>query len=98
KAEGFLSSMMSRLLAVVEAYPDLKANQTIGSLMEELTSTENKISFARQAYNDSVTDYNVRREQFPSSIISSSFNFQAAELLESVNNAKEREAPQVAFT
>lgn len=98
KAEGFLSSMMSRLLAVVEAYPDLKANQTIGSLMEELTSTENKISFARQAYNDSVTDYNVRREQFPSSIISSSFNFQAAELLESVNNAREREAPQVAFT
>ena len=90
--------MMSRLLAVVEAYPDLKANQTIGSLMEELTSTENKISFARQAYNDSVTDYNVRREQFPSSIIASSFNFQAAELLESVNNAREREAPQVAFT
>ena len=98
KAEGFLSSVMSRLLAVVESYPDLKANQTISSLMEELTSTENKISFARQAYNDSVTDYNVRREQFPSSVIATSFNFQAAELLQSVNNANEREAPQVALT
>jgi len=98
KAEGFLSNMMSRLLAVVEAYPDLKANRTIGYLMEELTSTENKISFARQAYNDTVTDYNVRREQFPPSIIASSFNFQAAELLESVDQPDERKAPQVSFT
>ena len=97
KAEGFLSTMMSKLLAVVESYPDLKANRTIGYLMEELTSTENKISFARQAYNDSVTDYNIRREQFPSSIIATSFNFQAAELLEAVDNAVERKAPEVSF-
>ncbi|MEN6373298.1 MAG: LemA family protein [Smithella sp.] len=97
KAEGFLSNMMSRLLAVVEAYPDLKANRTISYLMEELTSTENKISFARQSYNDSVTDYNIRREQFPSSIIATSFNFQAAELLEAVEDAVERKAPEVSF-
>ncbi|NTW76244.1 MAG: LemA family protein [Syntrophaceae bacterium] len=97
-AEGFLSSMMSRLLAVVESYPDLKANQTIGSLMEELTSTENKISFARQAYNDSVADYNTRREQFPASIITNSFNFHAAQLLEAVEIAEERKAPKVSFT
>src|SRR5664280_510874 len=81
QAEGFLSTMMGKLLAVVESYPDLKANQTISSLTEELTSTENKISFARQAYNDSVADYNTRREQFPASIIATSFNFQTAQLL-----------------
>ncbi len=97
KAEGFLSSMMSRLLAVVEAYPDLKANRTISYLMEELTSTENKISFARQAYNDSATDYNIRCEQFPASIIAPSFNFQAAELLGAVENAVERKPPEVSF-
>jgi len=98
QAEGFLSTMMGKLLAVVESYPDLKANQTISSLMEELTSTENKISFARQAYNDSVADYNTRREQFPASIIAGSFNFQTAQLLEAVENAEERKAPKVSFT
>lgn len=98
RAEGFLSTMMGKLLAVVEAYPDLKANATINSLMEELTSTENRISFARQAYNDSVADYNTSREQFPASIIADSFNFQAARLLESVENADERKAPKVSFT
>jgi LemA protein len=98
QAEGFLSTMMGKLLAVVESYPDLKANQTISSLTEELTSTENKISFARQAYNDSVADYNTRREQFPASIIATSFNFQTAQLLEAVENAEERKAPKVSFT
>jgi LemA protein len=98
KAEGLLSTVMGKLLAVVEAYPDLKANQTINRLMEELTSTENKISFARQAYNDNVADYNTSREQFPASIIADSFNFQSARLLEAVENADERKAPRVSFT
>lgn len=98
QAEGLLSTVMGKLLAVVESYPDLKANQTISSLMEELTSTENKISFARQAYNDNVADYNTRREQFPASIIADSLNFQAARLLEAVENPEERKAPKVSFT
>lgn len=97
KAEGFLNTVMGKLLAVVESYPDLKANQTISSLMEELTSTENKISFARQAYNDSVADYNTRREQFPASLIAGSYNFQSAQLLESIETAEERKAPKVSF-
>jgi len=97
QAEGFLSTMMGKLLAVVESYPDLKANQTISSLMEELTSTENKISFARQAYNDSVADYNTRREQFPASIIATSSNFQVARLLEAIETSEERKAPKVSF-
>jgi LemA protein len=97
QAEGFLSTVMGKLLAVVESYPDLKANQTISSLMEELTSTENKISFARQAYNDNVADYNTRREQFPGSVIAGSFNFQAAQLLESIETAEERKVPKVSF-
>jgi LemA protein len=98
RAEGFLGTVMGKLLAVVEAYPDLKANQTISRLMEELTSTENKISFARQAYNDNVADYNTSREQFPASIIADSFNFQSARLLEAVENVDERKAPRVSFT
>lgn len=98
KAEGFLNTMMGKLLAVVESYPDLKANQTISSLMEELTSTENKISFARQAYNDSVADYNTRREQFPASLIAGSYNFQSARLLESIESTEERKAPRVSFS
>jgi LemA protein len=98
QAEGVLGGVMGKLLAVVESYPDLKANQTIKQLMEELTSTENKISFARQAYNDMVADYNTSREQFPDSIIANSFNFQSAEFLEAVENAEERKAPKVSFT
>jgi len=82
----------------VESYPDLKANKTISDLMEELTSTENKISFARQAYNDAVTFYNTKREQFPNNVISSTFNFQTAALLETVEKAEERTAPKVSFT
>jgi LemA protein len=97
QAEGVLGSVMGKLLAVVESYPDLKANQTINQLMEELTSTENKISFARQAYNDNVADYNTSREQFPNSIVANSFNFQAAQLLEAVESADERKAPKVSF-
>jgi LemA protein len=98
QAEGVLGSVMGKLLAVVESYPDLKANQTINQLMEELTSTENKISFARQAYNDNVADYNTSREQFPNSIVANSFNFQAAQLLEAVESAEERKAPKVSFS
>ncbi len=97
QAEGILGGAMGKLIAVVESYPDLKANQTISQLMEEITSTENKISFARQAYNDVVADYNTNREQFPNSIIANSFNFQAANLLESVENPEERKAPKISF-
>src|SRR6267143_6124288 len=79
-AEGSLTGALGRLFALAEAYPDLKANQTMAQLMEELTSTENKVSFARQAYNDSVMVYNTQREVFPSSIIAGMFNFAPAEL------------------
>lgn len=97
QAEGILGGAMGKLMAVVESYPDLKANQTISQLMEEITSTENKVSFARQAYNDVVADYNTNREQFPNNIVANSFNFQAANLLESVENPEERKAPKVSF-
>jgi LemA protein len=97
QAEGILGGAMGKLIAVVESYPDLKANQTISQLMEEITSTENKVSFARQAYNDVVAEYNTSREQFPNSIIANSFNFQAANLLESVESPEERKAPKVSF-
>lgn len=95
-AEGTLTGALGRLFALSEAYPDLKANTTMMSLMEELTSTENKVSFARQAYNDSVMVYNTQREVFPSNIIASMFNFAAAELFK-VEKAEEREAPKVQF-
>lgn len=98
QAEGALSGLLSKLLAVVESYPDLKANKTISDLMEELTSTENKISFARQAYNDTVTDYNINREKFPQNVISSTFDFKTAALLDAVKKAEERTAPKVSFT
>lgn len=97
QAEGILGSAMGKLMAVVESYPDLKANQTISQLMEEITSTENKISFARQAYNDSVAEYNTGREQFPNNIIANSYNFQAANLLDAVESPEERKAPKVSF-
>lgn len=98
QAEGVLSSVMGKLLAVVESYPDLKANQTISQLMEELTSTENKISFARQAYNDFVAEYNTKREIFPNNIVAGFYNFEPAKLLEAVEKAEERAAPKVSFT
>jgi len=96
-AEGALTGALGRLFALSEAYPDLKANTTMLSLMEELTSTENKVSFARQAYNDSVMAYNTRREVFPSSIIASTFNFAPAELFV-IENPEQREAPSVSFS
>jgi len=95
-AEGTLTGALGRLFALSEAYPDLKANQTMAQLMEELTSTENKVSFARQAYNDSVMIYNTQREVFPSSIIAGMFNFTAAELFQ-IQKPEEREAPKVQF-
>jgi len=95
-AESALAGTLSRLFAVAEAYPDLKANQTMAGLMEELTSTENKVSFARQAYNDSVMTYNTARETFPSNLVAGAFNFDAAELFV-IENAAEREAPKVSF-
>ena len=85
-AEAGLTGALGRLLAVAENYPDLKANQNMMQLTEELTSTENKVAFARQAYNDSVMTYNTKRELFPTSIIAGIFNFSAAELFE-VDNA-----------
>jgi len=97
KAEGELSSALSRLLAVVERYPDLKANQNFLALQEELTSTENKISFSRQFYNDSVLRYNNKTHMFPSNIVASMFGFKAGEFFE-VTVAAEREAPKVSFT
>ena len=77
-AEGVLSSALSRLVAVVEAYPDLKASGTIAQLTEELSSTENRVAFARQAYNDAVMDYNVARESFPGNVLAGSFGFREA--------------------
>ena len=96
-AEGMLTGALGRLFAVVEAYPDLKANQNMLALQEELSSTENKISFARQAYNDAVMVYNTQREVFPTNIVASTFNFQEAQLFE-VDKPAEREAPKVSFT
>jgi len=95
-AEGELSGALGRLFALSEAYPDLKANQNVTQLTEELTSTENRISFARQAYNDVVTSYNTAREVFPTVIIASLFNFSAAVLFE-VTDAEQKEAPSVKF-
>ncbi len=97
KAEGELSSALSRLLAVVENYPDLKANQNFLALQEELTSTENKISFSRQYYNDSVLRYNNQTQMFPSNIIANMTGFRASEFFE-VTVATEKEAPKVSFT
>jgi LemA protein len=95
-AESGLSGALGRLIAVSESYPDLKANQTMARLMEELTSTENKISFSRQAYNDSVMTYNTACQTFPGSIFAGTFNFQAATLWE-ITDTKEREAVKVQF-
>jgi len=98
QAEGVLAGALGRLFALAEAYPDLKANQTMSQLMEELTSTENRISFARQAFNDSVMTYNTAREQFPNTLVANMFSFKPAELLEAIGSPEEREAPKVSFT
>ena len=95
-AEAGLGGALSRLMVVSEAYPDLKANQNMMQLTEELTSTENKISFARQAYNDSVMVYNTQRETFPTVILAGAFGFQPAELFK-IEDPTERTAPKVQF-
>jgi LemA protein len=97
KAEGELTGALARLLAVVENYPNLKANENFLALQEELTSTENKISFARQYYNDSVLRYNNQTQMFPSSIVAGMSGFKPGEFFE-VQVAEERVAPKVSFT
>jgi LemA protein len=95
-AETGLTGALSRLMVVSEQYPDLKANQNMMQLTEELTSTENKIAFARQAYNDSVMSYNTTRETFPNVIFAGMFGFIPAELFH-IEDATERNAPKVQF-
>lgn len=95
-AESGLSGALGRLMAVVEAYPDLKANQNMAQLSEELTSTENKISFARQHYNDAVMQYNTAREVFPTMIIANLFQFTEAALFE-ITDESEKAVPEVSF-
>ena len=96
KAEGELSGALTRLLAVVERYPDLKANQNFLALQEQLTSTENKISFSRQFYNDSVLNYNNKTQMFPSNIVASMTGFKQSEFFE-VKEEAERAVPKVSF-
>ncbi|HEV7477875.1 MAG TPA: LemA family protein [Burkholderiales bacterium] len=96
-AEGALTGVLGRMFALAEAYPDLKANQNMLSLQEELSSTENKVAFARQAFNDSVMEYNTKRESFPDSIFAGMFGFGPAELLAATESAEERKAPKVSF-
>jgi LemA protein len=98
-SQGLLNGALGRLMAVAEAYPDLKANQNMMQLSEELTSTENKVAFARQAFNDSVMGYNNRREVFPSSVVAGMFQFAPAALLEipTADQAQVRAAPKVQF-
>jgi len=95
-AENALTGTLGRLFAVAEAYPDLKANQNMARLMEELSSTENKLAFARQSYNDSVMVYNTTREKFPTNIVAGVFNFGPAELFV-LERPEQREAPKVSF-
>lgn len=96
-AEAGLSGALGKLFALAEAYPDLKANQNMLAVQEELTSTENKIGFARQGYNDAVTEYNTKRESFPDTIFAGFFQFKAAELLQATESAEERQAVKVKF-
>ncbi len=96
-AEAGLSGALGRLFALAEAYPDLKANQNMLAVQEELTSTENKIGFARQAYNDSVMEYNTKRESFPDNLFAGFFQFKPAELLQATESAAERQAVKVKF-
>jgi LemA protein len=96
-AETQLGGALGRLFALAEAYPDLKANQNMMQLTEELTSTENRVAFARQAYNDAVMGYNNAREVFPSNIVAGMFNFAPAQMLEAAK-PEAREAPKVSFT
>ena len=97
QAEGALTGVLGRMFALAESYPDLKANQNMLALQEELTSTENKVAFARQGYNDSVMEYNIKRESLPDNIFAGMFGFGPAELLQATESAEERKAPQVKF-
>jgi LemA protein len=96
-AEGALTGALSKLFALAEAYPDLKANQNMMQLTEELTGTENKISFARQSFNDSVMTYNTAAQQFPTNVIAGMFTFTPAELLQATESEEERQAVRVQF-
>jgi LemA protein len=96
QAESQLNGALGRLLMIAESYPDLKANENMLLLQEELTATENKVAFARQAYNDAVTQYNTGRESFPSVMIAAPLGFHAAELLE-LENVEAKQAPKVQF-
>ncbi len=95
-AETTLGGALGRLFALAEAYPDLKANENMMQFQEELASTENKVAFSRQAFNDSVLSYNNTRETFPNNLVANSFNFKMAELLE-IESENMREAPKVEF-
>ena len=97
QAEGALTGVLGRMFALAESYPDLKANQNMLALQEELSSTENKVAFSRQGFNDSVMEYNTKRESFPDSIFAGMLGFGAAELLAATESAEERKAPQVKF-
>ncbi|MFI5306487.1 MAG: LemA family protein [Polyangiales bacterium] len=97
-AEGQLQAGLGKLLALSESYPDLKASQNMRDLTEELTSTENKVAFARQAYNDSVTEYNNASQVFPAVMFAGMFGFTSAALLEATESPEERKAPKVAFS
>ena len=97
-AEGALSGVLGRMFALAEAYPDLKANTNMLALQEELSSTENKVAFSRQAFNDSVMEYNTKRESFPDNVFAGMFGFGPAELLTATESAEERKAPKVSFT
>jgi LemA protein len=96
-AEGTLGAALGRLFALAEAYPDLKANQTMMQLSEELTATENRIAFSRQAFNDAVMGYNTAAEQFPGNLIANIFDFKPAELLAATEGADEKKAVKVQF-
>ncbi|HEX6260358.1 MAG TPA: LemA family protein [Woeseiaceae bacterium] len=96
-AEGLLGGALGRLFALSEAYPDLKANQNMMQFQEELASTENKVAFARQAFNDSVLSYNNAAQNFPNSIVAGMFRFDTASFLD-IDSAQKREVPEVAFT
>jgi LemA protein len=97
QAEGALTGVLGKMFALAESYPDLKANQNMLALQEELSSTENRVAFARQAFNDSVMEYNTNRESFPNNIFANMFGFTQAEQLQATESAEERKAPQVKF-
>jgi LemA protein len=96
-AEGLLGGALGRLFALSEAYPDLKANQNMMQFQEELTATENKVAFSRQAFNDAVLGYNNKAENFPNNVIAGMFRFELASFLE-IQSEEKREVPEVAFT